>query len=62
MRSFIPALFYAYQDRVATEVQYVQPNGQVQKVPYRQCFELQARRLIRMLRGEDAAYLPFLIR
>ena len=55
-------LIRAYQDRVATEVQYVHPSGQVQKVPYRQCFELQARRLIRLLRGEDAAYLPFLIR
>ncbi len=55
-------LIRAYQDRVAIKVQYVQPSGQVQKVPYRQCFELQARRLIRMLRGEDPAYLPFLIR
>jgi len=55
-------LIRAYQDRVATEVQYVQPSGQVQKVPYRQCFELQARRLICLLRGEDAVYQPFLIR
>ncbi|MDE2832572.1 MAG: CRISPR-associated endonuclease Cas1 [Gemmatimonadota bacterium] len=55
-------LIRAYQDRVATKVQYLQPSGQVQKVPYRQCFELQARRLIRMLRGEDTAYQPFLIR
>ena len=55
-------LIRAYQDRVAVEVQYLGHDGRVQKIPYRQCFELQARRLIRMLRGEDTAYLPFLIR
>ena len=55
-------LIRAYQDRVAVKVQYLQSSGQVQKVSYRQCFEFQARRLIRMLRGEDTAYLPFLIR
>ncbi len=55
-------LIRAYQDRVAVQVQYLQPSGQVQKVSYRQCFEFQARRLIRLLRGEDAAYMPFLIR
>ncbi len=55
-------LIRAYQDRVAVEVQYLQPSGQVQKISYRQCFEFQARRLIRLLRGEDTAYLPFLIR
>ena len=55
-------LIRAYQERVAVVVQYLGHDGQVQKIPYRQCFELQARRLIRMLRGEEAAYLPFLIR
>ena len=55
-------LIRAYQDRVAVKIQYLRPDGQVQKIPYRQCFELQARRLIRILRDEDPAYLPFLIR
>ena len=55
-------LIRAYQDRVAVEVQYVGSGERVQKIPYRRCFELQARRLIHMLRGEAAVYLPFLIR
>ena len=52
----------AYQERVSSKVQYATAEGRVERISYRRCFELQARRLVRMLRGEDAAYLPFLIR
>lgn len=52
----------AYQERVSVDVQYPTSDGRVQKVSYRRCFELQARQLVRLLRGEETAYLPFLIR
>ena len=52
----------AYQERVCVEVQYPGIDGRVQRITYRCCFELQARRIARLLRGEDKTYLPFLIR
>ena len=55
-------LIRAYQDRVGTLVQVIGIDGRAQRVPYRRCFEVQVRRLVRVLRGEDRAYLPFLIR
>ena len=52
----------AYQERVLTEIQYPTGKDGVQKVTYRRCFELQVRALARVIRGDDAAYLPFLVR
>ncbi len=55
---FIPA----YQKRVSEQVSYAISGGQTQVVSYRRCFELQARKLVKFLKGEIGGYEPFLIR
>lgn len=55
-------LIRAYQERVGAHIQVLGLDGRVQRVSYRRCFELQVRKLVRVLRGEDAAYTPYLIR
>ncbi|HID95430.1 MAG TPA: CRISPR-associated endonuclease Cas1 [Candidatus Latescibacteria bacterium] len=51
-----------YQERIAISVSYHVSEGVVQKVDYRRCFELQARKFVQFLKGEIEAYPPFLIR
>jgi CRISPR/Cas system-associated endonuclease Cas1 len=51
-----------YQERVAVEISYPVSEGTVQKIPYSRCFEMQARKFVRFLKGEVPVYTPYLIR
>jgi CRISPR-associated protein Cas1 len=55
----IKTFLHHYEERVQTEV--VHPVDKVQ-VTYRRCFELQARRLARVITGRERIYTPFLVK
>ncbi len=48
-----------YEERVQTEVIHPHTNT---RATYRRCFELQARQLVRVIMGKEAAYKPFLVK
>jgi len=55
-------LIQRYHERIATTISYATGENRVEHVDYRRCFELQARRLVRAIKGEIPAYVPFAIK
>ncbi len=55
----IKKLLGHFEERVQTEIQHAASG---QQVPYRRCFELQARQLARVLQGQEPTYQPFLVK
>lgn len=51
-----------YHDRIGTTISYPTGENRVEHIDYRRCFELQARRLVRTMKGEVPSYVPFAIK